>query len=117
MIEVATARIEKQSTGTTTRGMSDIPLTTQNIVKRLFGEDVQQPVVNSQRQQTNRSVQTTTYPDTNVTKGTSVYTSENAFSQRKFQVIMDVGYKFTKGGTGEKKSRRDQPEIWIRILN
>jgi len=102
MIEVATARIEKQSTGTTTRGMSDIPQTTQNIVKRLFGEDVQQPVVYSQRQQTDRPVQTTTYPDTNVTNGRSVYSSEKALSQRKFKVIMDVGYKFPEGGTGEK---------------
>ena len=42
MIEVATARIEKQSTGTTTEGLNDIPQTTQYIVKRLFGENVQQ---------------------------------------------------------------------------
>ena len=48
MIEVATARIDKQSTGTTTDGINDIPQTTQNIVKRLFGENVQQQVVNRQ---------------------------------------------------------------------
>ena len=51
MIEVATARIEKQSTGTTTAGINDIPQTTQYIVRRLFGEDVQQQVY-VQRQQT-----------------------------------------------------------------
>jgi len=51
MIEVATARIEKQSTGTTTAGINDIPQTTQYIVRRLFGEDVQQQVY-GQRQQT-----------------------------------------------------------------
>ena len=59
MIEVSTARIEKQSTGTTTKGMNDIPQTTQNIVKRLFGENVQQSVSkNRQSQQTDRPIQT-----------------------------------------------------------
>jgi len=45
MIEVATARIDKQFTGTTTDGMNDIPQTTQFIVRRLFGENVTQTVV------------------------------------------------------------------------
>ena len=57
MIEVATARIDKQFTGTSTDGINDIPQTTQYIVKRLFGENVQQQVFNRQRQQT--PVQTT----------------------------------------------------------
>ena len=48
MIEVATARIEKQSTGTTTKGMDDIPQTTQNIVRRLFGQTVQQQSITPQ---------------------------------------------------------------------
>ena len=48
MIEVATARIEKQSTGTTANGINDIPQTTQNIVKRLFVENVQQQVLKRQ---------------------------------------------------------------------
>jgi len=52
MIEVATARIDKQFTGTSTDGINDIPQTTQYIVKRLFGENVQQQVVNRPRQQT-----------------------------------------------------------------
>jgi len=46
MIEVATARIDKQYTGTSTDGINDIPQTTQYIVRRLFGENVQQPVAN-----------------------------------------------------------------------
>ena len=58
MIEVATARIDKQFTGTTTNGMNDIPQTTQYIVRRLFGENVQQPFANRQRQQTNQTAQT-----------------------------------------------------------
>ena len=45
MIEVATARIDKQSTGTTTDGINDIPQATQNIVRRLFGENVQKQEV------------------------------------------------------------------------
>ncbi|MDR2234341.1 MAG: CsgG/HfaB family protein [Tannerella sp.] len=44
MIEVATARIEKQFTGTTTDGMNDIPQTAQFVVKRMFGENVKQPI-------------------------------------------------------------------------
>ena len=60
MIEVATARIDKQFTGTSTDGINDIPQTTQYIVRRLFGENAQQPVANIQRQQTDRPVQTTT---------------------------------------------------------
>ena len=40
MIEVATARIEKQSTGTTQSGINDIMQTTQQVVRRLFGENV-----------------------------------------------------------------------------
>ena len=59
MIEVATARIDKQSTGTSTDGINDIPQTTQYVVKRLFGENVQQQVVNKQSQQTDRPVQAT----------------------------------------------------------
>ena len=42
MIEVATARIDKQSTGTTSKGMSDIPQTTHTIVTRLLVESVKQ---------------------------------------------------------------------------
>ena len=60
MIEVATARIDKQSTGTTTNGINDIPQTTQTIVKRLFIEDVRQSVSNRQQEQTDKPVQTTT---------------------------------------------------------
>ena len=59
MIEVATARIDKQSTGTSTDGINDIPQTTQYIVKRLFGENVQQQVANRQSQQADRPVQAT----------------------------------------------------------
>ena len=58
MIEVASARIDKQFTGTSIDGINDIPQTTQYIVRRLFGENVQQPVANRQRQQTNQPVQT-----------------------------------------------------------
>ena len=70
MIEVSTARIDKQSTGTTTAGINDIPQTTQYIVRRLFGENEQQQVY-GQRQQTtatqrdaavNRQSQPTTDP-------------------------------------------------------
>ncbi|MDR2234340.1 MAG: CsgG/HfaB family protein [Tannerella sp.] len=50
MIEVATARIDKQFTGTTTDGMNDIPQTVLYVVKRLFGENVKQPVVRRQRE-------------------------------------------------------------------
>ena len=60
MIEVATARIDKQFTGTTTDGINDIPQTTQYIVRRLFGENVQQPVANRQNQQTDRPIQSAT---------------------------------------------------------
>ena len=58
MIEVTTARIDKQYTGTSTNGLNDIPQTTQYIVRRLFGVNVQQQVVNSQRQQTGKQIQT-----------------------------------------------------------
>ena len=58
MIEVATARIDKQFTGTSTDGINDIPQTTQYIVRRLFGENVQQQVFR-QRQQTNSPMPTT----------------------------------------------------------
>ena len=59
MIEVATARIDKQYTGTSTDGINDVPQTTQYIVRRLFGENVQQQVANRQFQQNDRSVQAT----------------------------------------------------------
>ena len=50
MIEVATARIERQSTGTTTNGLNDIPQTTQTIVKRLFVETERQQAEKRQRE-------------------------------------------------------------------
>ena len=52
MIEVTTARIDKQFTGTSTDGLNDIPQTIQFIVRRLFGENVSQQVVHSQRKET-----------------------------------------------------------------
>ena len=51
MIEVASARIDRQSTGTTANGMNDIPQTTQNIVKRLFEGQVSQPLATRQNYQ------------------------------------------------------------------
>jgi len=45
MIEVSTARIDRQYTGTTQDGIKDITTTTQYIVRRLFGENVEMPVV------------------------------------------------------------------------
>jgi hypothetical protein len=45
MIEVTTARIDRQYTGTTQNGMNDITTTTQYIVRRLFGENVELQVV------------------------------------------------------------------------
>ena len=47
MIEVTTARIEKQFTGMTINGVIEIPQTTQFVVKRLLGEDVKQQTVDA----------------------------------------------------------------------
>ena len=55
MIEVATARIEKQFTGMTKSGINDIPQTTQFVVKRLLGEDVKQQTVNTPEKRNNWS--------------------------------------------------------------
>ena len=57
MIEVATARIDRQFTGTTTSGISDLPQTTQYVVKRMFGENVRQQATNKQREQPDESKQ------------------------------------------------------------
>ena len=46
MIEVATARIEKQFTGTTQSGIHDITLTSQFVVRRLLGDNITQQTVN-----------------------------------------------------------------------
>ncbi|MDR2234342.1 MAG: hypothetical protein LBE56_14615 [Tannerella sp.] len=62
MIEVATARIDKQFTGTTTDGMNDIPQTAQFVVRRMFGENVK-PIAGQtggrQQQTTANEVETT----------------------------------------------------------
>jgi len=59
MIEVTTARIEKQFTGTTTDGLNDIPQTAQYVVRRLFGENVKQPVTQRQTDITQPAVKPT----------------------------------------------------------
>ena len=50
MIEVATARIDKQSTSTSTNGLRDVPQTTQAIVKRMFGENEIKQEINKQNE-------------------------------------------------------------------
>ena len=99
MIEVATARIEKQFTGTSTDGINDIPQTTQYIVRRLFGENVQQPVVNRQPQQ---------QPTQNIASQRNV-TSENRQSEPLVnnRNTLDLGSMeliLVEGGIGRMKS-------------
>jgi len=110
MIEVATARIDKQSTGTTTNGINDIPQTTQYIVRRLFGENVQQQVVNRPVQPTSRTTQaavtprnttvvndanrtyspaqTTTYRGVLVVNRSSIYSDGRALSRQEVRATL-----------------------------
>jgi len=101
MIEVATARIEKQSTGTTTAGINDIPQTTQYIVRRLFGENVQQQVANRQNQQSNRPVQTTA-PQMNVSSESRQ--SETLINNPNNIDLDGMELIFVEGGPGGMKS-------------
>ena len=101
MIEVSTARIDKQSTGTTTDGINDIPQTTQYIVRRLFGENVQQPVANRQSQQTDRQVQTTT-PQTGAT--VTSRQSETVDNNRNNTKFGSIELIFVEGGIGGMKN-------------
>ena len=68
MIEVASARIDKQFTGTSTDGIKDIPQTTQYIVRRMFGENVQQQVYKQPQQTVRPAPNVVTQKNTNDTK-------------------------------------------------
>ena len=85
MIEVATARIDKQSTGTTTKGMNDVPQTTQSIVKRMFGENEQRQDAKMLNNQTIKSKQTTA-PQRSVASDSD---------QSKFHFGVRTGLNFT----------------------
>ena len=85
MIEVTTARIDMQSTGTTASGMNDIPQTTQDIVKRMFENNVRQQTANRQNEQTGQPAQTST-AQRNATA---------ASRQVKFKIGIRAGFNLT----------------------
>ena len=110
MIEVATARIEKQSTGATQSGIYDIIQTTQFVVRRLLGENVVQQTVtvpdkpnttavptNDWRSQTSYN---STKPSTTVKsnqkssvilstdRGCNIYSNNNLISLRDADALM-----------------------------
>ena len=85
MIEVATARIEMQSTGTTISGMNDITQTIQNLVKRMFENNVRQQTANRQNEQTGQPAQTST-AQRNATA---------ASRQVKFKIGIRAGFNLT----------------------
>ena len=62
MIEVATARIEKQFTGMTKSGIIDIPQTTQYVMTRLLVDNVKQQTVNAPNRSETAAVSSTTIP-------------------------------------------------------
>ena len=117
MIEVATARIEMQSTGTSTDGINDIPQTTQTIVKRLFGENASRQVANRQNQQADRPVLTNTtqrddasfgesynpdgieliYVEGNAVDITSFYIGKYEITQAQWTKIMGNNPSYNKG--------------------
>ena len=112
MIEVATARIDKQFTGTSTDGMNDIPQTTQYIVRRLFGEDVRQPVANRTQPSTTQKDAPVANRQSNVlneysygfltAKGKNVFSSStgkalNHDEMRALLVNTDALYYYNKG--------------------
>ena len=91
MIEVSTAHIDKQSTGTTTNGINDIPQTTQYIVRRLFGENVQQQVTARQNSKTDEQVMLS--PSKREPEGINnePVLSNHPFSKRKGYVGVSLG--------------------------
>ncbi|MDR2234343.1 MAG: CsgG/HfaB family protein [Tannerella sp.] len=116
MIEVATARIEKQFTGTTTDGINDIPQTAQFIVKRLFGENVKQQVAQRAREQPREPVQRPVTPVTrqaepvyygNLTaSGMNIYSSGRALSRNDVRAMManTDALRYYNGGIKKRKA-------------
>ena len=91
MIEVSTARIDKQFTGTSTDGLNDIPQTTQYVVKRLFGENVQQQVVNRPREAINKPSAQIGANTPEITRGEVVRSNAEVFNLDGIEMVFVEG--------------------------
>ena len=95
MIEVATARIEKQFTGMTKSGFHDITHTTQFVVKRLLGENVTQQTVIVPGKQETAAVSSAARPQqaSSNMRQTVVAESQNQYSENDMVYIELPGRK------------------------
>ena len=98
MIEVATARIEKQFTGTTKSGIDDITQSTQYVVKHLLGENITQQ---TESNTTDKSIKPISSSKKTQQKPSNSKQDVTTAKQKRY---IDIGYDFPNGGTGEKGS-------------
>jgi Curli production assembly/transport component CsgG. len=91
MIEVATARIEKQFTGTTKSGLNDIMQTTQFVIRHLLGDNDNQQTVKV----TDGSNTTT------VSSSKKTPPAKHPDTKTRQKQHFDIGYDFPIGGVAE----------------